>query len=103
MRALITGATGVAGRHLTSSCAAQGHEVHALTRPGREGAVAAGAAAHAIDLTDGRALAGLLWYGLLFMAMVLWKPDGIAGLWQDWRQRRRRRSALAMPSATRAA
>ena len=29
----------------------------------------------------------LLWYGLLFMAMVLWKPDGIAGLWQDWRQR----------------
>ena len=27
----------------------------------------------------------LLWYGLLFMAMVLWKPDGIAGLWQDWR------------------
>jgi branched-chain amino acid transport system permease protein len=31
----------------------------------------------------------LLWYGLLFMAMVLWKPDGIAGLWQDWRRRRR--------------
>ncbi len=34
----------------------------------------------------------LLWYGLLFMAMVLWKPDGIAGLWQDWRRRRRQRS-----------
>ena len=31
----------------------------------------------------------LLWYGLLFMAIVLWKPDGIAGLWQEWRARRR--------------
>ena len=25
----------------------------------------------------------LLWYGLLFMAMVLFKPDGIAGMWRD--------------------
>ena len=24
----------------------------------------------------------LLWYGLLFMAMVLFKPEGIAGMWQ---------------------
>ena len=31
----------------------------------------------------------LLWYGLLFMAMVLWQPDGIAGLWLSWRRRRR--------------
>jgi branched-chain amino acid transport system permease protein len=31
----------------------------------------------------------LLWYGLLFMAIVLWKPEGLAGLWQDWRARRR--------------
>jgi hypothetical protein len=23
------------------------------------------------------------------MAMVLWKPDGIAGIWQDWTRRRR--------------
>ena len=23
----------------------------------------------------------LLWYGLLFIAMVLFKPEGIAGLW----------------------
>ena len=37
----------------------------------------------------------LLWYGLLFMAMVLWKPEGIAGLWQDWRQRRQRRPRAA--------
>jgi branched-chain amino acid transport system permease protein len=34
----------------------------------------------------------LLWYGLLFMAMVLFKPEGIAGLWASglsaWRARR---------------
>jgi branched-chain amino acid transport system permease protein len=29
----------------------------------------------------------LLWYGLLFMAMVLWRPEGIAGIWQAWRRR----------------
>jgi branched-chain amino acid transport system permease protein len=29
----------------------------------------------------------LLWYGLLFMAMVLWQPEGIAGAWQAWRRR----------------
>ena len=28
----------------------------------------------------------LLWYGLLFMAMVLWRPEGIAGIWQAWRR-----------------
>ncbi|WP_212758226.1 branched-chain amino acid ABC transporter permease [Usitatibacter palustris] len=27
----------------------------------------------------------LLWYGLLFMAMVLFKPEGISGMWQSWR------------------
>jgi branched-chain amino acid transport system permease protein len=26
----------------------------------------------------------LLWYGLLFMVMVLWQPEGIAGAWQAW-------------------
>jgi branched-chain amino acid transport system permease protein len=25
----------------------------------------------------------LLWYGLLFMAMVLYKPEGIVGIWRD--------------------
>ena len=44
----------------------------------------------------------LLWYGLLFMAMVLWKPDGIAGLWQDWRQRRGASGALAARAAAKA-
>lgn len=29
----------------------------------------------------------LLWYGLVFMALVLFKPEGIAGLWQAWRAR----------------
>jgi branched-chain amino acid transport system permease protein len=27
----------------------------------------------------------LLWYGLLFMAMVLFKPEGIAGMWRSVR------------------
>ena len=60
MRLLITGATGFAGRHLTSYCAEQGHEVHALVRPGREGAVVPRATAHAADLRDGPALARLV-------------------------------------------
>lgn len=29
----------------------------------------------------------LLWYGLLFMAMVLFQPEGVAGAWQAWRAR----------------
>jgi branched-chain amino acid transport system permease protein len=36
----------------------------------------------------------LLWYGLLFMAMVLFQPEGVAGAWRAWRQRRRTRAAL---------
>jgi len=31
----------------------------------------------------------LLWYGLLFMAMVLFKPEGIAGVWQSLARQRR--------------
>jgi len=30
----------------------------------------------------------LLWYGLVFIAMVLFQPDGVAGAWQAWRARR---------------
>jgi branched-chain amino acid transport system permease protein len=30
----------------------------------------------------------LLWYGLLFMAVVLYQPDGVTGAWQHWRNRR---------------
>jgi branched-chain amino acid transport system permease protein len=32
----------------------------------------------------------LLWFGLLFMAMVVFKPEGIVGLWRDLVARRRR-------------
>jgi branched-chain amino acid transport system permease protein len=32
----------------------------------------------------------LLWYGLLFMAVVLWKPEGLAGLGRDFAARWRR-------------
>ena len=40
----------------------------------------------------------LLWYGLLFMALVLFRPEGVAGVWQAWRARRPARAAkpLAM-------
>ena len=34
----------------------------------------------------------LLWYGLLFMAVVLFKPEGIAGIIQQLRDRLRRRT-----------
>jgi branched-chain amino acid transport system permease protein len=39
----------------------------------------------------------LLWYGLVFMAMVLFKPEGIAGAWQAWKARPRRPVALPSP------
>ncbi|MEO8022464.1 branched-chain amino acid ABC transporter permease [Polaromonas sp.] len=41
----------------------------------------------------------LLWYGLIFMAMVLFKPEGIAGVWQAWKARPRKTPVAA---ATRA-
>jgi branched-chain amino acid transport system permease protein len=41
----------------------------------------------------------LLWYGLIFMVMVLFKPEGIAGVWQAWKNRPRKATAAA---ATRA-
>jgi branched-chain amino acid transport system permease protein len=41
----------------------------------------------------------LLWYGLVFMVMVLFKPEGIAGAWQAWKARPRRAIA-AKPAPT---
>jgi len=35
----------------------------------------------------------LLWYGLVFMALVLFKPEGVAGIWQSWRARKREPAA----------
>ncbi len=29
----------------------------------------------------------LLWYGLMFMGLVVFKPEGAAGAWQDWMKR----------------
>jgi GDP-4-dehydro-6-deoxy-D-mannose reductase len=60
VRVLITGITGFAGRHLTEHCAALGHEVHGLVRRGREGAAPPGATAHAADLLDPAAVAGVI-------------------------------------------
>lgn len=41
----------------------------------------------------------LLWYGLIFMAMVLFKPEGIAGMWQAWKARPRKSAAAATKPA----
>ena len=42
------------------------------------------------DLLGAHTETWLLWYGLLFMAVVLWKPEGLAGLLRDlgsrWRK-----------------
>jgi branched-chain amino acid transport system permease protein len=32
----------------------------------------------------------LLWYGLMFMGIVLFRPEGVAGAWQDLVRRRGR-------------
>ena len=37
----------------------------------------------------------LLWYGLVFMALVLYKPEGVAGIWQAWRAARKPRRRRA--------
>lgn len=39
----------------------------------------------------------LLWYGLLFIAMVLFQPDGVAGIWQRARERMARRARAPAP------
>jgi len=41
----------------------------------------------------------LLWYGLLFIAVVLFQPDGVAGAWQAWRSRRLRHVRVDGPAA----
>lgn len=43
----------------------------------------------------------LLWYGLAFMALVLFKPEGIAGIYQSWRAKAARRppAVEAVPPA----
>ncbi len=44
----------------------------------------------------------LLWYGLMFMLLVMFKPEGIAGMWQDLvkyiRRRQRAEASSARPA-----
>lgn len=51
------------------------------------------------DVIGAFTTAWMLWFGLLFMAVVLFKPEGIAGAVQSWRDgyaaRRRRPASLA--------
>ena len=42
--------------------------------------------------------AWLLWYGLMFMMVVLFKPEGICGIWQDLVKKRRGGNSTALPS-----
>ncbi len=37
-----------------------------------------------------------LWYGLMFMAIVVLKPEGIAGMWQAWRSQRKARAGASV-------
>jgi branched-chain amino acid transport system permease protein len=51
------------------------------------------------DLLGAYTEAWLLWYGLLFIAMVLFQPDGVAGAWKHWRGRLAQRGRAAAPAA----
>lgn len=45
--------------------------------------------------------AWLLWFGLMFMLVMMFKPEGIAGIWQDLRRniaQRRERKAAGRPA-----
>jgi branched-chain amino acid transport system permease protein len=52
------------------------------------------------DLLGAYTEAWLLWYGLLFMAVVLFQPDGAAGAWQAVRRRLASRAAGSQASAS---
>ncbi|MCC7274739.1 MAG: branched-chain amino acid ABC transporter permease [Alphaproteobacteria bacterium] len=41
----------------------------------------------------------MLWFGLMFMAVVMFRPEGVAGAWQAWRARRAAASRAALASA----
>jgi branched-chain amino acid transport system permease protein len=38
------------------------------------------------DLIGSVTTSWMLWFGLLFMTIVLFRPEGVAGMWQDWRR-----------------
>ena len=55
------------------------------------------------DLLGAYTESWLLWFGLMFMVIVMFKPEGVAGLWQDAaalvRARRRARTVALQPAA----
>jgi len=51
------------------------------------------------DLLGAYTEAWLLWYGLLFIVMVLFQPEGVAGAWQQWRARAARPRSNGGPAA----
>jgi branched-chain amino acid transport system permease protein len=55
------------------------------------------------DLLGSYTESWLLWFGLMFMLVVMFKPEGLAGAWQDLvtrlAARRRARAATLQPSA----
>ena len=53
------------------------------------------------DLLGAYTEAWLLWYGLIFMALVLFKPEGVAGIWQGWRARRPASRVAVLPAQQR--
>ena len=52
------------------------------------------------DFLGGVTETWLLWYGLMFMAVMIYKPEGIAGAWQDLMKKRAQNAspAAAVPS-----
>ena len=51
------------------------------------------------DLLGSLTQTWLLWYGLMFMVIVMFKPEGLAGIWQDVTRRRsqKQRTAAIQP------
>jgi len=43
----------------------------------------------------------LLWYGLLFMAMVIYRPEGIVGIWREARAKWNARAGALAPESVR--
>ena len=41
----------------------------------------------------------LLWYGLMFMVVVLFKPEGLAGIWQDLTRTRKKKKDVVQTNS----
>ena len=51
------------------------------------------------DLLGAVTSSWMLWFGLMFMILVLFRPEGIAGAWQAWRARRASKPATSLAPA----